>query len=485
LVAALWWICHNLGGNTLGIMANKLLVIDDDEASCRLVKATFSAEGIDVVMAHDGPAGLERAAVESPDVVLLDVRMPTLDGLEVLERLKAASPSLPVVMLTAERDVKTAVRATQLGAFDYLTKPIDHEEIVVVVRRALETRALRLEVEDLRRRVGKDEGDNLARLMGPSAAIQQIVERVRVVAASTFTVLILGETGTGKELVSQAIHRQSDRRRKPFIALDCGAIPEQLLESELFGHEKGAFTGADRRKTGRFQLAEGGTCFLDEMGNLPMSLQAKLLRVLESKQVQPVGAERATAIDIRFVAATNHDLQVRVADGAFRADLFFRLAQYTISLPPLRQRPDDIQHLARRFVEETSVELRRPVQELMPEAIELLLRHDWPGNVRELRNVVRQAVLQTRELVIRREHMTSILTADRAAPASAPQELTGKSLREIAEDAARNAERHAIGAALRAAKGNKSHAAKALQTDYKTLHLKMQKLGIRAHDFLP
>jgi DNA-binding NtrC family response regulator len=466
-------------------MANKLLVIDDDEASCRLIKATFNAEDIDVVMAHDGPAGIEQAAIETPDVVLLDVRMPTLNGLDVLERLKNASPSLPVVMLTAEHDVKIAVRATQLGAFDYLTKPIDHEEVVIVVRRALETRALRLEVEDLRRRVGRDEGDNLARLMGPSAAVQQVVEQVRIVAASTFTVLILGETGTGKELVSQAIHRLSDRRRKPFIALDCGAIPEPLLESELFGHEKGAFTGADRRKTGRFQLAEGGTCFLDEMGNLPMSLQAKLLRALESKQVQPVGAERATPIDIRFVAATNHDLRLRVADGTFRSDLFFRLAQYTITLPPLRSRPEDIRHLAQRFVEETSVELRRPVQELVPEAIELLRQHDWPGNVRELRNVVRQAVLQTRELVIRKEHVRSILTADRAAPTSAPQDLTGQSLREIAEDAARNAERQAITTALRAANGNKSHAAKALRTDYKTLHVKMRKLGIRARDFLP
>lgn len=466
-------------------MSGRILVVDDDEASCRLVKATFKAEGFEVVMAHDGPAGLERASTDRPDVVLLDVRLPGLDGLQVLEQLKAATPSLPIVMLTASRDVKTAVRATQLGAFDYLTKPIDHDEIVIVVRRALETRALRLEVEDLRKRVGNDEADNLALQMGPSPPVRQVVEQVRIVAASNFTVLILGETGTGKELVAQAIHRQSDRRRKPFIALDCGAIPEQLLESELFGHEKGAFTGADRRKPGRFQLAEGGTCFLDEIGNLPMSLQAKLLRALESKQVQPVGAERATPVDIRFIAATNHDLQARVGDGLFGADLFFRLAQYTISLPPLRQRTDDIAYLAQRFIEEASVELRRPVQELVPTALDLLQRHDWPGNVRELRNVVRQAVLQTKELVIRPTDLRAVLADASSAPPTAQRETRGQSLKEIADEAARATERQAICDILRATKGNKSQAAKALQTNYKTLHLKMKNLGIRARDFIP
>ncbi len=466
-------------------MSAKLLVVDDDEASCRLVKAIFAAEGVEVVMAHDGPAGLDRVAADRPDAVLLDVRLPGLDGLEVLERLKAASPSLPVVMLTASRDVKTAVRATQLGASDYLTKPIDQDEVVMVVRRSLEHHALRMEVEDLRKRVGTAESDQLATLMGPSVQIQHVIAQVATVAASTFTVLILGETGTGKELVAQAIHRQSDRRRKPFIALDCGAIPEQLLESELFGHEKGAFTGADRRKAGRFQVAEGGTCFLDEIGNLPLSLQAKLLRALESKQVQPVGAERASPIDIRFIAATNNDLQAKVTDGAFRADLYFRLAQYTIPLPPLRQRRDDIAHLARRCLAEASVELRRPVQELLPPALELLERHDWPGNVRELRNVIRRAVLQSDGLVISPVHLRVALKEAGApdSPRAASAGAAGRPLKLIADEAARAAERDAIVETLRATKGNKSQAARALQTDYKTLHVKIKHLGIRARDF--
>lgn len=466
-------------------MNHTVLVVDDDETSCRLVKAAFEADGFAVVMAHTGEEGIERTAKSLPDVVLLDVGLPDIDGLHVLERLKSTVPLLPVIMLTASHEVKTAVRATQLGAFDYLTKPIDPDELTLAVGRALETRALKVELADLRARAQKDEADALARLMGVSSHVQQVVEQVRIVAASTFTVLILGETGTGKELVAQAIHRQSERRRKPFIALDCGAIPEALLESELFGHEKGAFTGADRRRAGRFQLAEGGTCLLDELGNLPASLQPKLLRALESKEVQPVGAERATPVDIRFVAATSNDLQARVAGGLFRSDLFFRLTQYTITLPPLRQRASDIAFLAERFVKEAGIELRRPVQELDAGALEVLAGYNWPGNVRELRNVVRQAVLQQKAFVIGASDVRAIL---RNAPPASPAELpraTGRSLKEISDEAVRAAERQAISDVLRQSKGNKSQAAKTLRTDYKTLHTKMKQLNLHARDFMP
>ncbi len=463
-------------------MTNRLLAVDDDEVSCRLIRATFAAEGFEVIVAHDGVEGLARATADHPDVVLLDVNLPKLNGLEVLETLKATHPSLPVVMLTASREVKTAVRATQLGAFDYLTKPIDHDEITLVVGRALETHALRREVEVLRRRVDNDDANSLAAQMGTSAQVAQVVDQVGVVAASNFTVLILGETGTGKELVARAIHVQSVRRRKPFVALDCGAIPEALLESELFGHERGAFTGADRPKVGSFQLAEGGTCFLDEIGNLSVSLQAKLLRVLESKQVQPVGANRPSAMDVRFVAATNHDLQERVAQGPFRADLYFRLAQYTISLPPLRERSEDIAYLTHRFLREASIELRRPVQDVVPAALELLKRYRWPGNVRQLRNVIRQAVLQTKELVIRPATVRGLLGTSKAAPAVRDNANT-LSLKETANEAVRTVERQAIADALRTSSGNKSQAAKLLRTDYKTLHVKMNRLGIRARDF--
>jgi DNA-binding NtrC family response regulator len=466
-------------------MPPKLLVIDDDEASCRLVTAIFKADAFEVLSAHDGPTGLLRAATDLPDVVLLDLHLPGLDGLKVLEELRAGAPSVPVVMFTGSRDIKSAVRATQLGAFDYLTKPVNHQEIRVVVRRALETRALRLEVQELRRHVEMGAAEGLTLQMGSSERVRQVVEQVGIVAASTFTVLVLGETGTGKELVAQAIHQLSDRRRGPFVALDCGAIPETLIETELFGHEKGAFTGAERRKQGRFRLAEGGTCFLDEVGNLPIHLQAKLLRVLESGQVQPVGAERASSLDVRFVAATNHDLPERVSRGLFRADLYFRLAQYAIRLPPLRERADDIAYLTQRFMEGASIELRRPIQAITPDALDLLRRHHWPGNVRELRNVVRQAVLQTKGLIIRSEAVRVGLGEAESAVAAAVPPRTGQSLREVAAHAAAAAERHAICETLQATAGNKSRAAKVLNTDYKTLHLKMKHLGIRARDFGP
>jgi DNA-binding NtrC family response regulator len=461
----------------------RLLVIDDDEANCRLIRRIFAREGFEVIAADSGETGLEKVASDSPDTVILDLRLPGIGGLQVLEKLRQSHPDLPVVLLTADTEVKTAVRATQLGAFDYQTKPIDNEEIVIVIRRALETRRLKAEVQELRRQV--DQGGALAAQMGPSHETRAVIDQVRLVAASSFTVLILGETGTGKELVAQAIQRQSDRKHKPFVALDCGAIPETLLESELFGHEKGAFTGAERRKEGRFQLAEGGTLFLDEVGNLPPALQAKLLRVLESRQVQAVGAAKATTMDVRFVAATNHDLQERAARGQFRTDLYFRLAQYTIALPPLRKRVTDILYLAQRFLDEAAIELRRPVQGIAPDALALLQKHSWPGNVRELRNLVRQAVLESEEITIRRDIVRKLL--GKAAKATIPPTAMtqARSLREIASSAATDAEMRAIRDALQTARGNKSQAARALRTDFKTLHIKMKQLGIRGREFAP
>jgi DNA-binding NtrC family response regulator len=465
-------------------MKHRLLVIDDDAANCRLLTIIFGAEGFEVDKALDGESGLAHVADSEPDLVLLDLNLPGLSGMEVLERLKVLAPKVPVVMLTGSNDVKNAVRAIRLGAFDYLTKPMDHDEVVLVARRALQAQTLQREVDNLRRQVETRAAEGLALHMGSSPQVKQIIEQVRVVAASTFTVLVLGETGTGKELVAREIHQQSDRHRKPFVALDCGAIPELLLESELFGHERGAFTGADRRKEGRLRLAEGGTCFLDEVGNLPMSLQVKLLRVLESRELQPVGADRPRPMDVRFVAATNEDLQSRVTQGLFRSDLYFRLAQYTITLPPLRERVDDIGYLAQRFAEEVGIELRRPIESIMPDAIEILRGQPWPGNVRELRNAVRQAVLETNELVIRSEVVRASLGSPRISPiAAVAAAAPNQTLREIAAHAAHTAERQAIVEVLRANGGNKSQAARTLKTDYKTLHVKMKSFGIQSRDF--
>jgi DNA-binding NtrC family response regulator len=460
----------------------RLLVVDDDPAIFRVLRSIFVREGFEVLPAEDGETGIARALADTPDLVILDIELPKLDGIQALQRLKAERPEIPVIMLTGRNDVRSAVKAIQLGAFDYVTKPFEPDEINVSVRRAMEARALVTEVEELRRQV-RGGGGELDVQMGPSTAVRQIINQVQTVAATNFSVLLLGETGTGKELVAAALHRLSERRARPFVALDCGAIPEALLESELFGHEKGAFTGADRRRPGHFHLAEGGTLFLDEIGNLPVSLQAKLLRVLESRQLQTVGAGQAKSIDVRFIAATNDDLQARATDGRFRSDLFFRLAQYTIALPPLRQRPEDVPHLAERFMREVSVELRRPMQGIAADALDVLKGHSWPGNVRQLRNVIRQAVLESTTLVLEAATLKRFLSSETTAVVLPAQPAPGQSLKDVADQAAREAERHAITLALRAAQGNKSEAARALKTDFKTLHVKMKNLGIRARDF--
>jgi DNA-binding NtrC family response regulator len=478
----IWWVRQRLWCARHGVLTMKplLLVIDDDALHTHALRTVLESAGFEVQTVASGQAGLERVAAHTFKTVLLDVHLPGEDGFEILEGIKRLDPLLPVVMVTASHDARTVVRALKMGAIDFVPKPVDRDETIAVVRRALEARALQSEVETLRRRV-RHQPHDLPTLMGSSAQIARVVEQVHVVAASSFTVLVLGETGTGKELVAQAIHQESARRGKAFVALDCGAIPELLLESELFGHEKGAFTGAERRKVGRLRLAEGGTCVLDEIGNLPLGLQAKLLRVLESRQVHAVGAEQSTPMDVRFVASTNDDLQVLVQRGQFRADLYFRLAQFSITLPPLRERPDDVPFLAQRFLEEASVELRKPVQSIVPEALRLLRDHPWPGNVRELRNVIRKSVLQTTDIALRVDVVRSCLGV--APEPRVAVDVSGTlSLREHAAHAARAAELQAIREALRLAGGNKAEAARLLRTDYKTLHVKMKALGIVARE---
>ena len=459
----------------------RVLVIDDDASGRRLLQAALAPEGWEVATAQDGTTGLSLADSGLPDLVILDLRLPGIDGLEVLSRLRLKQPSLPVIILTAFGEVRTAVEATKRGAFDYLTKPVDLDQLILASRRALETRALRIEVEELRRSSHGSAG--LASLMGRSAVVQRIVEQVRSVADTGFSVLVTGETGTGKELVAQAIHRQSARRQRPFVAIDCGAIPEALVESELFGHERGAFTGAQQRKHGQFRLADGGTLFLDEVGNLPLGLQAKLLRVLESRKIKAVGASNASPLDVRVVAATNRDLQHLAKEGLFRADLYFRLAQYGIQLPALRQRREDIPYLAQRCLEEVSIELRRPTLNIARDAILALQRYAWPGNVRELRNVVRQAVLESKEVTLRASTLNRLLVDADAASAPSPDQAAGVSLRDAVRAATRDAERRIISDALRQAGGNQAQAARVLRTDYKTLYVKMKRLGLRGRDF--
>jgi DNA-binding NtrC family response regulator len=463
----------------------RILVVDDDPLVLGLVQTTLrQLGGFTVEGAEEGSQALAKVAARRPDLAVLDVGLPGMSGLELLRRLKGDHPQLPVVMLTGYADVKTAVEAIQLGAYQFLTKPCQHDELVVTIRRALEHTSLEREFEALRRRVDRDSAFGM--LLTPSQPMQIVAKQVRQVAASALSVLIQGETGAGKDVVARAVHEESARSGRPLIALDCAAIPEALIESELFGYERGAFSGADRRKEGQFHLAEGGTLFLDEVGNLPPSIQSKLLRVLQHRTVLPLGGTAARTVDVRFVAATNVSLDAAVRAGKFRQDLYYRLAEFTISVPPLRDRREDIAALASRFREEASVELRRPVGGLEPEAVEVLRAHTWPGNVRELRNVIRQAVLLCEGFTLRAADLAGILNPRNTSEMS-PLEADGApaigaSLHEVAERAAADAEREAITRALRLCGGNKSHAARMLQVNFKTLHLKMRRYGIDAHE---
>jgi DNA-binding NtrC family response regulator len=455
-----------------------ILVVEDDAANRRMLAALLKSEGWRPLPAADGAEGLRLAQTEAPWAALLDLGLPDRPGMEILSELKKRWPALPVIVLTGDTEVSSAVKALQAGAFNYFTKPIQTDQVLAALRACLEQARLARQVSDLRGQLSGQGG--LARSMGPSLAVRGLEEEVRRVAASSFTVLVHGESGTGKEVVSRALHDLSPRAAQPFVALDCGAIPEALLESELFGYEKGAFSGAERRKEGHIVLAQGGTLFLDEIGNLPMALQAKLLRVLQEKELKPLGGTRTVALDVRIVAASNRNLEEEARAGRFRQDLYFRLAEFKLELPPLRERPEDIPYLAQRFLEEASVELRRPVQGLAAGALSLLKDYPWPGNVRELRNVIRQGVLLSQGAELEAAPLKPLLKAPSKRGAKAVQ---GASLKELGEAALAAAEREAIQAALRQSGGKILPAARALHVDNKTLHTKLKKYGLRARDY--
>jgi DNA-binding NtrC family response regulator len=472
----------------------RILVVDDTPANLKLLQTIFEFERFSVALVESGEAALAQAAVRLPDIVLLDLRMPGMDGIEVLGRLKAMAPNLPVIILTSHLEVAAAVEAIKLGAEDFLVRPIQSDHLVHTVRQTLERRELKAEVENLRHLV--DHRGYLARLITPNPRMRELAESIRTVASSNFTVLIQGETGTGKELVARAIHQESARADNPFIAIDAGALPDTLVESELFGYEKGAFSGADRRKEGHFQTANARTLFLDEVSNLPLSSQPKLLRAIQERQVRPVGASRAAPVDVRIIAATNEALDDRISKGLFRDDLYYRLAEFVISLPPLRERREDILPLARAFLGEATVELKRPASVITEGAADLLRDCPWPGNVRQLRNVMRRAALQTTGVAIDAKDLQSLLQAAsdsnhepvatvHAAPSSAAWDAApaavsngGRSLKDIAKVAFEAAEKQAIMEALRTTGGHKQKAALLLQTDYKTLFVKLKRYGL-------
>jgi two-component system nitrogen regulation response regulator GlnG len=454
----------------------RVLIVDDDRDISLMLSALMKKEGLSSLTAHDGETALQMVPVARPDMLLVDVKMPGIDGMEVLKRVKEADPHLPVVLITAYAEISASVAAMRAGAFDYLAKPFDHPEVVRVVRAALAER-------ERRRRAHTEEisADNSLRvMMGPSDAITRIIREVNRVAQSDFSVIVQGETGSGKELVARSIYQLSGRADAPFIPLDCGAIPETLIESELFGYQKGAFTGASTPKAGKFEAAHGGTLFLDEIANLPLGAQAKLLRVLQEKKVLRLGAVKPVKVDVRLVTASNQELQRLVESGQMREDLYFRLNEFTITIPPLRERKDDIPYLAKRFMDLTNKELQKNVRRFSEYCLEALLSYNWPGNVRQLRSVIRRAVLLADDIIT--EHHLDIKRAPVPGLAFTPK-IQGTpwdelSLREIVHHSVVTVEREVLLQVLKHTRGNKAKAARLLQIDYKTIHTKLKQFGI-------
>jgi len=368
----------------------RILIIDDELDICEILVRLMKKEGYETSIASDGETGLRVFREQWPDIVFLDFKMPGINGMEMLKEVKNLDQDIPVVIITAYADIAGAVDAMRTGAHDYLSKPFVHEEVIRIARRAVSERKLKQRVKKLSRR--QDDSTSLCRQMGPSDSIGRLISKVNRVAASDFSVVILGETGAGKELVARAIHNTSRRSEKPFVAIDCGAIQETLIESELFGHEKGSFTGAVAQKPGKFETALGGTLFLDEISNMTLGSQAKLLRVLQEKKVYRIGGQKPIDVDARILAASNQDLENAVESGTFRDDLFYRLSEFTIRIPPLRERKRDILYLAQRFLDTTNLELGKWVKDFSKEALAALKAYNWPGNVRELRSTIRQAV---------------------------------------------------------------------------------------------
>ena len=451
-----------------------VLVIDDEPGHRLMVGAVLEDAGWRVLEAQDAAAGL--AVCEGPehiDAVLLDMRLPDLDGMAVLRRIKVLRPHLPVIMFTAFGSVGSAVEAMRMGAFDYLTKPADNEELKAVLEKARGYTALVLENRALRSALGQEEGQ--PRLIGHSPAMHCVLDLIAQIGPTEATVLVLGESGTGKELVVRAIHAASERKDGPMVQVNCAALPGELLESELFGYVKGAFTGAAGNKPGRFQMAEKGTLFLDEIGDLPLPLQAKLLRALQERVVEPLGAIRPVHVDVRIIAATHRDLRNLVAAGLFREDLYFRLNVLEIQLPPLRDRLGDLPILARHLLHKLTLKNRKPVRDMSPAFLEALAAYHWPGNVRELENVLERALILTRSDTLTPDvlprHMLEAMTApdhDTVAPVSS------STLDE--------AERMVLQTALQTHQGHRVRTAEALGISRRTLQYKLVKHGLTGRE---
>ncbi len=449
--------------------AIRVLVVDDDRAVRAALKVNLAKAGLEVTLARSAEDALSLLETQPVDLILTDVRMPGMGGLELLEAVRPRWPEIEVVVMTGYGNVDDAVAAMKAGAADYIIKPVSKAELLVIIERALESRDLRAEVVALRREVKAQWG--LPDIVGSSPPMERVQDLVHAVAGTNALVLIQGETGTGKELVARAIHQLSDRHAAPYVRVNCAALPDTLLESELFGHERGAFTGAIRSHQGRFEQADGGTLFLDEIGDISTAMQVKLLHVLESSEFQRLGGRDSLRSDVRIVAATNRDLRQRVQEGEFRKDLFYRLNVFTIRLPLLRERPEDIPALVHHFLDRHAERSGRHTLAVNPRVMAQLQAHSWPGNVRELEHVIARAVILTRGDEIRTVELAEAPLHARPMPeAPAPGQPLGQILAAY--------ERALVEHALRQAGGVQAQAARALGVSRSNLHYRIKKLGI-------
>lgn len=448
-----------------------VMVVDDDHAHRTMLKTLIGGWGYDITEADDGSTAIEKVKQQPFDLALMDVRMLKVSGIEALEKIKVINPAIPVIIMTAYSSVETAVEALKKGAYDYITKPIDFDKLKLTMERAMEH--IRLKEENLLLKKSLGQHFDRQNIIGQSLKMVTLLETVAQVAPSEATVLITGESGTGKGLIAGATHFNSPRKEGPFVKINCAAITETLLESELFGHEKGAFTGADRRKEGCFMQADGGSLFLDEVSEMSLGMQVKLLQVLQEREIRRVGGETVLPVDVRVVVATNRDLQALIKEGLFREDLYYRLNVISLEIPPLRNRREDIPLLAQHFLEMFVAKNRKEIKGFTPQAMDSLLRYDWPGNVRELMNAVERGVVLTRSEYLDNKVFHILPDSEEASsePFTPPAGFS-------AEASLDQVEKAAILKTMEATGGNKSEAARRLGITRKTLHKKLKHYGV-------
>ena len=450
-----------------------ILVIDDKESMRQMLAKTLESEGYEVDVARDGEVGLDKAKEKRFDLVLTDLKLPNMDGLRVLSSFKDLDPEISVIVMTAYGTIETAVQAIKQGAFDFLTKPFDVDHLNVLIQRALENRRLLAENVLLREELAQSLG--FTEIIGKSEKMKEVTRLVKKVAPSDTTVLLLGESGTGKELFGRAIHSLSPRKNGPYVAINCAAIPRELLENELFGSERGAYTGAVVRKMGKFEIAEKGTIFLDEIGDLDIALQAKILRVLQEKRFERLGGTKTISVDVRVIAASNFDLKKAIEKKLFREDLYYRLSVFPISIPPLRERREDVPELADFFIRKYCLEMKKENKSLSTDALNLMDKYLWPGNVRELENTIERSIILCEGKKILPEHLAIRLPSN-----SEIRLREGAGLKEVGQFAQSEAEKAMILRVLTQTRGNKRKTSDILKIDYTTLFEKIKKYNINA-----